>query len=37
VFLYQADDLALAYVFWGLSGITLLWMAFFSRGHAPWR
>jgi predicted unusual protein kinase regulating ubiquinone biosynthesis (AarF/ABC1/UbiB family) len=37
VFLYQAADLALAYVFWGLSGITLLWMAFFSRGHAPWR
>ncbi len=37
VLLYQSGDLSLSYVFWAFSGVTLLWMAFFSRGHSPWR
>ncbi|HEX2993816.1 MAG TPA: AarF/UbiB family protein [Anaerolineales bacterium] len=37
VILYQSGNLMLGYLFWGFSGITLLWMAFFSRGHSPWR
>lgn len=37
VLLYGGQDFLLAYIFWGLSGVTLLWMAFFSRGHSPWR
>lgn len=37
VVLYQSGNLMLGYLFWGFSGITLLWMAFFSRGHSPWR
>jgi predicted unusual protein kinase regulating ubiquinone biosynthesis (AarF/ABC1/UbiB family) len=37
VLLYQGEELTLAYLFWGLSGLTLLWMIFFSRGHSPWR
>lgn len=37
VLLYQGNDLTLAYAFWGLSGVTVLWMIFFSRGHFPWR
>jgi predicted unusual protein kinase regulating ubiquinone biosynthesis (AarF/ABC1/UbiB family) len=37
VMLYSSGNLLPAYVFWGLSAITLLWMAFFSRGHFPWR
>jgi predicted unusual protein kinase regulating ubiquinone biosynthesis (AarF/ABC1/UbiB family) len=37
VFLYNAGDRIPAYVFWGMSVVTLLWMMFFSRGHSPWR
>jgi predicted unusual protein kinase regulating ubiquinone biosynthesis (AarF/ABC1/UbiB family) len=37
VLLYQGGDLRLGYLFWSLSGLTLLWMIFFSRGHSPWR
>jgi predicted unusual protein kinase regulating ubiquinone biosynthesis (AarF/ABC1/UbiB family) len=37
VLLYRGGDVALGYVFWGLSGLALLWMAFLSRGHSPWR
>ncbi|HZD41474.1 MAG TPA: AarF/UbiB family protein [Terriglobales bacterium] len=37
VLLFQSGSLTLAYVFWGLSGLTLLWMIFFARGHLPWR
>lgn len=37
VLLYQGGDVGLGYVFWVLSGLTLLWMIFFSRGHSPWR
>jgi predicted unusual protein kinase regulating ubiquinone biosynthesis (AarF/ABC1/UbiB family) len=37
VLLYQRGDTTLGYAFWVLSGVALLWMAFFSRGHSPWR
>jgi len=37
VLLYQGGDARLGYVFWGLSGLTLLWVILFSRGHSPWR
>jgi predicted unusual protein kinase regulating ubiquinone biosynthesis (AarF/ABC1/UbiB family) len=37
VFLYNAGDFTPAYVFWGLSVLTLFWMMFLSRGHSPWR
>lgn len=37
VLLYQGGDIRLGYLFWGLSGVTLLWMIFFARGHSPWR
>jgi predicted unusual protein kinase regulating ubiquinone biosynthesis (AarF/ABC1/UbiB family) len=37
VLLYQGGDIRLGYVFWGLSGVTFLWLAFFARGHSPWR
>jgi predicted unusual protein kinase regulating ubiquinone biosynthesis (AarF/ABC1/UbiB family) len=37
VLLFQGGTLVLAYLFWALSGVTLLWMLFFSRGHSPWR
>ena len=37
VLLYQSGDLSLSYLSWALSGLTLLWMIFFSRGHSPWR
>ena len=37
VLLYQNGDLTLSYLFWGFSALTFLWMAFFSRGHSPWR
>ena len=37
VFLYGGGDITLGYLFWILSAITLLWMAFLSRGHSPWR
>jgi predicted unusual protein kinase regulating ubiquinone biosynthesis (AarF/ABC1/UbiB family) len=37
VVLYQSGNINLGYLFWGASGITLLWMAIFSRGHSPWR
>jgi predicted unusual protein kinase regulating ubiquinone biosynthesis (AarF/ABC1/UbiB family) len=37
VLLYQGGDLRIGYLFWSLSGITLFWMIFFSRGHSPWR
>jgi predicted unusual protein kinase regulating ubiquinone biosynthesis (AarF/ABC1/UbiB family) len=37
VLLYQGGTLILAYLFWAFSVVTFLWMAFFSRGHSPWR
>jgi predicted unusual protein kinase regulating ubiquinone biosynthesis (AarF/ABC1/UbiB family) len=37
VLLHRDGDTTLAYGFWGLSGMSLLWMMFFSRGHSPWR
>jgi len=37
VFLYNGGSTALGYLFWVLSGVALLWMVFFSRGHSPWR
>ncbi len=37
VLLYQGGTLTLAYLSWGLSAITLLWMIFLSRGHSPWQ
>ncbi|HSA99769.1 MAG TPA: hypothetical protein VLE49_03895, partial [Anaerolineales bacterium] len=37
VMLYNGTNVLPAYIFWGLSGLTMLWMAFFSRGHSPWR
>ena len=37
VLLYQGGDIRLGYLFWAFSGVTLLWMIFFSRGHSPWR
>jgi predicted unusual protein kinase regulating ubiquinone biosynthesis (AarF/ABC1/UbiB family) len=37
VILYQRGTLLLAYSFWALSVVTLLWMIFFSRGRSPWR
>ena len=37
VLLFQSGDNILAYVLWAFSAMTFLWMAFFSRGHSPWR
>jgi len=37
VLLYRGGDVTLGYLFWALSGLTLFWMIFFSRGHSPWR
>ena len=37
VLLYQGGDIRLGYLFWGFSGITLVWILFFARGHSPWR
>jgi len=37
VLLYQSGDILLGYLFWAFSGVTLLWIVFFSRGHSPWR
>jgi predicted unusual protein kinase regulating ubiquinone biosynthesis (AarF/ABC1/UbiB family) len=37
VVLYRDGDVIPAYIFWSGSGVTLLWMAFLSRGHFPWR
>jgi len=37
VLLYRGGDVALGYLFWGLSILTLLWITFGSRGHSPWR
>lgn len=37
VLLYRGGDVTLGYVFWTLSGLTLFWMVFLSRGHSPWR
>ena len=37
VLLYRGGDVTVGYIFWALSGLTLLWMALFSRGHSPWR
>jgi len=37
VLLRQSGDIPLSYLFWVFSSVTLLWMAFFSRGHSPWR
>jgi predicted unusual protein kinase regulating ubiquinone biosynthesis (AarF/ABC1/UbiB family) len=36
VLLYRSGDVALGYLFWVLSILTLLWMTFLSRGHSPW-
>jgi len=35
--LRQSGDITLSYLFWIFSALTLLWMAFLSRGHSPWR
>jgi predicted unusual protein kinase regulating ubiquinone biosynthesis (AarF/ABC1/UbiB family) len=35
VLLRNGGDVQLGYVFWGLSLLALIWMIFFSRGHAP--
>jgi predicted unusual protein kinase regulating ubiquinone biosynthesis (AarF/ABC1/UbiB family) len=35
VLLHRAGDVSLGYVFWGLSGLSLLWTAFLASGHAP--
>jgi len=37
VLLYLGGSATFGYIFWALSGLTLLWMAFLSRGHPPWR
>ena len=37
VLLHQGGDITLGYVFWGFSAASLLWMAFLSHGHSPWR
>ena len=37
VLLYRGGDVTLGYLFWALSGLTMFWMIFFSRGHSPWR
>jgi predicted unusual protein kinase regulating ubiquinone biosynthesis (AarF/ABC1/UbiB family) len=37
VLLYRSGDIALGYLFWIFSALTILWMAFLSRGHSPWR
>jgi predicted unusual protein kinase regulating ubiquinone biosynthesis (AarF/ABC1/UbiB family) len=37
VLLFQSGNLRLGYLFWSFSFLTLLWMAFFARGHSPWR
>jgi predicted unusual protein kinase regulating ubiquinone biosynthesis (AarF/ABC1/UbiB family) len=37
IILYQRGTLILAYIFWALSVVTVLWMVLFSRGHSPWR
>ena len=37
VLLYRSGDVALGYLFWVFSILTLLWMTFLSRGHSPWR
>jgi predicted unusual protein kinase regulating ubiquinone biosynthesis (AarF/ABC1/UbiB family) len=37
VLLYQGGDVLPGYILWAFAGLTLLWMAFFSRGHSPWR
>ena len=33
--LYRDGETTLGYVFWGLSGISLLWTLFLARGHLP--
>ncbi|HKI55107.1 MAG TPA: AarF/UbiB family protein, partial [Anaerolineales bacterium] len=37
VLLYRGGDITLGYWFWLFSALTLLWMAFLSRGHFPRR
>ena len=37
VLLYRSGDVTLGYIFWALSGLTLFWLVFLSRGHSPWR
>jgi predicted unusual protein kinase regulating ubiquinone biosynthesis (AarF/ABC1/UbiB family) len=37
VLLYQNGNMLPAYGFWSGAGVTLLWMAFLSGGHPPWR
>ena len=36
VLLYRGGDTTLGYIFWLLSGLALLWTAFFAHGHSPW-
>jgi predicted unusual protein kinase regulating ubiquinone biosynthesis (AarF/ABC1/UbiB family) len=36
VLLYGNGELALGYVFWGLSALALLWTVFLAHGHSPW-
>jgi predicted unusual protein kinase regulating ubiquinone biosynthesis (AarF/ABC1/UbiB family) len=35
VLLYRGGETSLGYFFWGLSALSLLWMFFLARGHAP--
>jgi predicted unusual protein kinase regulating ubiquinone biosynthesis (AarF/ABC1/UbiB family) len=35
VLLYLGGEPSLAYLLWGFSGLSLLWMIFVARGHAP--
>ena len=37
VFLRNGGDILLSNIFWGLSGLALIWTIFFARGHSPWR
>jgi predicted unusual protein kinase regulating ubiquinone biosynthesis (AarF/ABC1/UbiB family) len=35
VLLHRGGELAIGYIFWGFSGLSLLWTIFLSRGHIP--
>jgi predicted unusual protein kinase regulating ubiquinone biosynthesis (AarF/ABC1/UbiB family) len=37
VLLRNGGEVLLSNIFWGLSGLALLWTIFLSRGHSPWR
>jgi len=36
VLLLHSGDRSLAYAFWTLAGISLVWLILLSRGHTPW-